>query len=333
MVSFGPPDGSVSPDRPAIPVLFVGGSASSGSTLLGALLGRLPGFFNAGEMNLLWEKWLRPSQHCGCGAPLSACPFWSAVVADVEAAGVDPARMAEFADRLDHTRRLPTVLARRLTPDSAAAWTELAAGTARLYEAAFRHSGASYLVDLSKVPTHLLLLQSVPAADVRVLHLVRDGRAVAFSWERRRRLARAGVPQGAGMRRHGSVLDDLLIWHFQNFAIDRLRRRFRHATRVRYESIAASPAVALPRALARLGLEVREAGPLEDGLVARGQHAVGGKDRVRFAGAGTAVAVDDAWRRELGSLRLALWSLMAAPGLLRFGYPIRASRSSDSERL
>ncbi len=312
-------------------VLFVGGSAKSGSTLLGSLLGRLPGFFNAGEMNLFWEKWRRPSQLCGCEARLAECPFWSTVVADITAAAVDPARMAELAERLDHTRRLPTVLARRLRRETSAAWSELAAGTACLYESAHRHSGASYLVDLSKVPTHLLLLRDIPDADVRVIHLVRDGRAVAYFWERRRRLVRAGVPQGAGMRRHGSVLADLLIWHVQNFAIDRLRRPFRHGTRIRYESIAGAPTAALSRALASLDVGNQEYDRLEDGLVARGQHAVGGNDRVRFAQTGTPVAVDDAWRRELDGLRLWLWSLLAAPGLRRFGYPIRPSRPPGAE--
>ena len=56
-------------------------------------------------------------------------------------------------------------------------------------------------------------------------------------------------------------------------------------------------------------------------------HAVGGNDRVRFAGSGTAVAVDEAWKAELSGLRLRLWTLLASPGLRHFGYPLGVSRS------
>ena len=302
-------------------VLFVGGSGKSGSTLLGALLGRRPGLFNAGEMNLFWGKWLDPDQLCGCGTRLDACPFWSAVVGEVGAAGVEPGRMAELAERLDHTRRLGRVLSRRLSGAASREWAELAAGTGHLYRAAYRHSGASYLVDLSKIPTHLLLLSELRGVELRILHLIRDGRAVAYSWERKRRRARAGGDEGDGMYRHPSVAADIGIWLVQNFAIDGIARRFRHRTRLRYETLTAAPEPELSAALARLkvaGAEARspdESPPEPD-------HAVGGNDRVRFAPAGTAITPDEAWRRELSPWQIRLWSALALPGLRQFGYRV-----------
>jgi hypothetical protein len=311
--------------------LFVGGSSKSGSTLLGALLGRVPALLNLGEVNLFWSKRQEPSERCGCGAALATCPFWTAVVGELEHDGVDPERMAALATRLDHTRALPRVLGRRLSAGTAAAWAELATGTANLYRAAYRRSGANYLVDGSKLPTHLLLLRESPAIDLRVLHLIRDGRAVAWSWERKRRRARAGSEEGSGMRRHGSVLADLAIWHVQNFAIDALARRCPHSTRLQYEAMAADPAAALHRALGRLGIEHLDRNPPSDRLGASCGHAIGGNDRVRFAGEDTPVTVDEAWRRELRGPRLRLWSLLAAPGLRRFGYPVWRARRNETD--
>ena len=300
-------------------VLFVGGSGKSGSTLLGALLGRRSGLFNGGEMNLFWGKWLDPGERSGCGTRLDECPFWSAVVVEVVAAGVEPRRMAELAASLDHTRRLGRVLTRRFSGTVSGEWAELAAGTGALYRAAFRHSGASFLVDLSKIPTHLLLLKELRDVELRILHLIRDGRAVAYSWERKRRRAKAGGSEGDGMYRHPSVAADMGIWLVQNFAIDGLARRVTHSTRLQYEILTAAPESELSAALARLGVAGTEprgtAEPMDEP-----DHAVGGNDRVRFAPADTAIRPDDAWRQELSPGQLRLWSALALPGLLRFGF-------------
>jgi hypothetical protein len=300
-------------------VLFVGGSGKSGSTLLGSLLGRRSGLFNGGEMNLFWGKWLDPGERCGCGTRLDECPFWSAVVAEVGAAGVEPQRMAELAARLDHTRRLGRVLSRRLSGTVSGEWAELAAGTGALYRAAFRHSGASWLVDLSKIPTHLLLLRELRDAELRILHLIRDGRAVAYSWERKRRRAKAGGSEGDGMYRHPSVAADMGIWLVQNFAIDSIARRVDHSTRLKYETLTAAPGDELSAALRRIGMAAAEASDA-DGTSEAWDHAVGGNDRVRFAPAGTAITPDEAWRRELSPWQIRLWSALALPGLRRFGY-------------
>ena len=319
---------SMQASRPSARVLFIGGSGKSGSTLLGALLGQQSTLFNAGEMNLFWAKWRDPGERCGCGERLTECAFWGAVVADVEDVGVAPTRMAELSAQLDHTRQLPRVLSRSLHRPTSDAWAELVAGTDHLYASAFRRSRAAFIVDGSKLPTHLMLLRDLPDVDVRVLHLIRDGRAVAFSWERKRRLARAGEPQGSGMRRHRFAAADLAIWHLQNLSIDRLAGRFSHATRIRYEALATAPATAIRDALKRLEVQLADEGTVSEGLGGASGHAVGGNDRVRFAGGGTTIAADEAWKTDVRGLRLRLWTLLAAPGLRHFGYPLRVSRST-----
>lgn len=303
-------------------VLYVGGSAKSGTTLLGALLGEIPTLFDAGELNLLWEKWRRPGERCGCGERLTECEFWAAVMAEVEEDGVEPARMARLAGRLDRTRRLLRTAGRRLRRRTAAEWAELGAGTARLYRSVYRRSGAEFVVDNSKLTTHLMLLSECSDAELRLLHLVRDGRAVAYSWERMRRLQSAGLDQGRGMRHHGSAVADLAIWQLQNLLLDRLARGCAYAATIRYEDLAASPGPTLAAGLRRLGIDAScRRGPEPHAV---GAHGIGGNRRVRFAPGGTAVVIDEAWRGELGSLRGRLWTLLAAPGLWRYGYPLRA---------
>jgi len=56
--------------------------------------------------------------------------------------------------------------------------------TERLYRAIQEHAGCRLIVDTSKYPTYSYLLRLLPALDIRAVHLVRDARATAYSWQR-----------------------------------------------------------------------------------------------------------------------------------------------------
>ena len=60
-----------------------------------------------------------------------------------------------------------------------------------LYSSIMARTGCSVIVDSSKFASYGHLLASNPAFDVRVIHLVRDSRAVAHSWQRRKRRTQA----------------------------------------------------------------------------------------------------------------------------------------------
>ena len=55
-----------------------------------------------------------------------------------------------------------------------------------LYEAIAEVARARVVVDSSKLPTYAMLLDGIEGVDVRVAHLVRDPRAAAFSWQRKK---------------------------------------------------------------------------------------------------------------------------------------------------
>ena len=63
-----------------VKVLFLAGKGRSGGTLLASLLGQLPGFFNIGELNRLWDWGLVSNFRCGCGLPVQECPTWHAIL-------------------------------------------------------------------------------------------------------------------------------------------------------------------------------------------------------------------------------------------------------------
>jgi hypothetical protein len=172
-----------------IRVLYIAGSGRSGSTILDRILGQLDGWFSVGELVNLWERGLIAGRKCGCGVPVPQCPLWTAVLSRAFGApvGVDARRMALLGRQRVRPGSLPPLLAARgrtAAPDG----DEYRATLARLYRAVHDHTGCRVIVDSSKSPVYAELLATLPGADVSVVHLVRDPRASAYSWLRKKRL-------------------------------------------------------------------------------------------------------------------------------------------------
>lgn len=66
----------------AVPILYVGGTGRTGSTVLDRMLGNVPGVFAAGELTWLWFA-LRSGGRCACGAPRGLPGVGPGVAGDV----------------------------------------------------------------------------------------------------------------------------------------------------------------------------------------------------------------------------------------------------------
>jgi len=58
------------------PLVYIGGSGRSGSTLLERMLSCVPGFWPVGELVFIWERGLRRNDLCSCGARFRDCEYW-----------------------------------------------------------------------------------------------------------------------------------------------------------------------------------------------------------------------------------------------------------------
>lgn len=231
----------------AQPVIFVGGLGRSGSTLIERLLGELPGVAPLGEVVHLWDRGVRADEPCGCGQPFSRCPFWTKV--GEHAFGQWRQSQAEWLPslrmRVDRTRRLP-VLALGL-PSREAELAEYVRSYSRIYAAAAEAADARVVVDSSKHASLAYCLASI--MKLRVVHVVRDPRAVAASWRRRVRRPENGRPMTRWTPARTAV-----HWLAQNLAFEILRRRGVRVVRVRHEDLLRDPRTTVVRLAARLGL-------------------------------------------------------------------------------
>jgi hypothetical protein len=303
------------------PVVFIAGIGRSGSTLLDRMLGQATGWFSVGEVVHLWTRGLMANERCACGVIFRDCPVWSEI--GKHAFGgweqVDPMAINHMRLAVERDRHIPLLLYPRLRPgflEDVMTYTEL---ISRVYEAARVVTGASVIVDSSKHVPAALALRLNPGLDLRVVHLVRDSRGVAYSWSK---AVSRPATSGETLMTRWSPVETSLRYLAYNTLLSRIFAD--EALQVRYEDL-----VANPRAIAGSIIEWLGLGPdgLEsikaNGSVAFGtSHGISGNP-MRFTTGPVDLAVDDEWMRSMSVADRFLVTLLTFPSLMRYRYHLR----------
>jgi len=289
-------------------VIFIGGSSRSGTTLLDVMLGGLDGFFSLGEMYHVWERGFIENELCGCGTPFLTCGFWEAVTRSAfgDPESVSPHGILRLARRVQRIKFIPQMLCRKLRTSSyAAAWDEYSSILERLYSSIAMHSNASYLIDSSKAPAYGFMLNSIPALDVYVIHIVRDSRAVAYSWQRKK--IRPEIHWETQYMPRAGLVGSTSEWLISNSLNSLLGASAAGYICVRYEDLAMNPEGILATLVDWLDLDLSLVSHVvTDGSVTlRPNHTVSGNP-VRFREGKVPIVLDDAWRSQLNPWKKAL---------------------------
>jgi hypothetical protein len=232
--------------------LFIAGWGRSGSTLLGNILGQLPGFFHVGELAHVWRRAIVEDAMCGCGLAFSACPVWSRILEETFGTGAQTAarRMIELSTNVMPTHRdiyLNSLTPRAVKLHGRPGQAEFLEMLGRLYSAVAKNGPSRVIVDTSKTPFYLHALGQVPGLDVRVVHLVRDPRGTSYSWLRRidRTDARGKLPM-----EQFSVWESASRWVTWNAIVPIVAKHIGvPVTRITYESFVKSPRATLEKVL------------------------------------------------------------------------------------
>jgi hypothetical protein len=310
---------------PTVKVLAIIGMTRSGSTILDNLLGELDGFFSTGELHYLWQRGLIDARTCGCGRRLHECPVWSRVLRELARGGTaSPEEIVRWQHRSVRSRHTWRLL--RQDPARIERWPALAAYvdvTTRLYRAIARVTQARVVIDSSKRASDAAVLGLLPGIDPYFVHLVRDPRAVAFSWRRAKSELDSSSP--SHMPRY-SALNSATTWLSLNFAAEAVRRSHAgdRSIMVRYEDFVQRPGPTLRRIAALVG--ERPGGlPLQSERVASlgGNHTVSGNPS-RFRTGAVELRPDDEWSRAQSTADRTLATAMTLPMLGRYGYWLSA---------
>lgn len=285
---------------PGYTLVYILGSGRCGSTLLDLLLGGHPDILALGELSTLNTAFhpLDPPAADGLVARSAEAyvAFWGAVKERYEE-GTGQA----FEDARLNAPRWKEVA--RMSRPEVNRW---ARRNELILEAAHALSGRPILTDASKRAHRLFLLHRSGRFELKVIHLVRDGRAVANSY----------------LHRYDSFGAGLRTWTTTALAASLLRRRFyqRDWLRVRYEDLAADPEATLRWVCAFLGVR------FVPQMLAYRSHpsfGVGGNPLVKEGGS-EAIRLDERWRQQLNAGHRLLFGLAA--GWLNRLYGYRAFR-------
>jgi hypothetical protein len=318
-------------------LVYILAASHSGSTLLAMLLGGHPELCTVGELKVSSlgdvERY-----RCSCGTPILSCPFWLAVGSDLAAAGhsfrVDRPGLDFLAAPSRYARRLLRPLHRgpalelirdvalSMDPSWAGHLARVRSRNAALVRAVLARTGRRAIVDSSKVGLRLKYLLRDPALDVKVIRLMRDGRAVALTYVDPAGFADAAKPELRGGGMGGSRAAERLSmaqaareWRRCQEEAEALlaglpRERW---TELRYEDLCTDSEAALRRLFAFLGVRT----DVSIALRKWEHHVIGNGMRLDTT---REVRLDDRWRATLAATQLATFDAVAGDMNRRLGY-------------
>jgi hypothetical protein len=317
---------------------YILSASHSGSTLLALLLGGHPDVCTVGEIKATSlgdpEKY-----RCSCGALIRQCPFWARVSKTMGDRGF-PFEVTQAATDLrtgasPYVRRLLKPLHRggllERVRDAALslspAWRRSLDRTQRLNGALVRGlldlTGKAVIVDSSKMALRLKYLLRNPDLDVRVVRLIRDGRAVSLTYMDPAHFADARDP---GLREGGmggdrawqrlSMTSAAHEWRRSNEEAECLLKGLDPSrwTEVRYEEVCTDTERTLARLFSFLGLDPSRGAR---SLRSFDHHIVGNGMRLDTT---TEVRLDERWRSVLTPRDLEDFESEAGPLQRRLGY-------------
>jgi len=226
-------------------VVYIGGVEHNGSTFLGVTLGHHPQIACVGELSMLPREGWSGDYLCACGLRVVDCPFWADALATwKQTANVEVQAFVALEDAIDRNRRLPRLVLEKYIHSSK--FSTYCDYTRALFHAVQQASGNSVIVDTSKRFSRALALSMVDGIDLRIIHLVRDARGVAYSWSKPIR------------PRRRTWWDSSLRWNLINGAFELVRKIVgdEQAMLVRYEDFISEPVATLGKMSNFIGVDL-----------------------------------------------------------------------------
>jgi hypothetical protein len=318
-----------------IKVLYIAGWGRSGSTILGRILGQVEDFFMIGELRYVWDRGLIENRLCSCGTPFRECPLWQEVMFRAFGGNdrIDAKELVELRERGLRTRHVLLAPTRQSLQARVDRMDKYLEASERLYRAVRDVSSSKVIVDTSKFPSYAYLLRNVPNIELYLLHLVRDPRAVAYSWASRKKpQSNRGEEAGNLMKPH-SLIGSSLAWNEWNFAIERAWKRVPERYMwLRYEDFVESPQNTVESILQFLGEKEAESPFVNEREISLEMTHTFSGNPDRFRSGTVTVKPDEEWRHKMGNVQQASITALTCPGLVRYGYPLRPQRDLIDKR-
>ena len=304
--------------------------------MLDLTLGQVAGFFSLGEVYHIWERSFIENQLCGCGKPFRQCDFWREVV-DQAFGGweqLDAHHMLRIQRSVARVRHIPYLAFPRLRGRVfQATLQEYTAVLEQLYTAIARISGSNVLIDSSKALPQAFILSEMPNLDVMFIHLVRDSRAVVYSWQRKKRRPEIYWKQEY-MPVYGVLRGAIQEWMLPNLVLKWLSKKIQNFKLVKYEYFVKYPKDVITDILVHAGVYEQDFDFLEDNRVIRFgvNHTVSGNP-LRFRYGRMEISLDEEWKKSMSLSHKVIVTLITMSLLKRYGYSLAwVNNTGDGSR-
>ncbi|MGI8692705.1 MAG: sulfotransferase [Geodermatophilaceae bacterium] len=326
-------DSAVSASPVRTKVLSIVGPGRSGTTILASVLGEVHGVTSAGEVRWLWLRGVLEQRSCACALPPAQCPLWSVVLDRVlgSRAADDGGDSPAVREILAAQRDLGTLLNRwrlmRSVGGHGKAWPALLrmqAANGEVISTLAERTQAELIVETSKRAQDAAVFASMDSIDHYVLHVVRDPRAVAYSWRRKK-------PTGPGMARRTMSTRRLLPsakrWAENCVGAELLRRQIPRDRWlfIRYEDFSNVPRATVDRVLEFLDVDAKAPFDDADTVTLRPNHIVAGNPS-RFRTGPVQIVPDSEWQSRMTRRDQLSVTGLLLPLMLRYGYSARVPR-------
>ena len=180
-----------------INLIYIASTGRSGSTLLDMLLGSHSQIATIGEIQILPHEILQKDcMPCGCGKPIPECSFWQEVIQQVRPLNQPQPQISHFRERHNagKTLRWKHLLEFHFESVIASKQNKIDIYGQNNYQLFDKFLDATekstqvrptWIIDASKDPYRLLWLVKSNLFNIKVLHLVKDPRAFAYSMTKR----------------------------------------------------------------------------------------------------------------------------------------------------
>ena len=185
-------------------------------------------------------------------------------------------------------------------------------------------SGSRIIVDSTKHASYAFVLRDVPGLSLRLIHLVRDSRGVAYS-NTKARVLKPEIAQQPGVERPYMPTQPpwrtAIDWEIKNLLfyllVDSGKRR-----RVKYENLMSRPSEELKAIAHFAGIDQPCEGTWDAAtrtFTSLPLHTLGGNP-VRFRRGRVRLELDEEWKSKMSRRQKALVSVLTYPLLLAYGY-------------
>ncbi len=301
-----------------IKVIYITGEGRSGSTLLERILGQHKKIFAAGELIYIWERSFIENQLCSCNKSFYECEVWKDIILNFrkKVPNINP---SEVIDAFMNTSRIRHYFFKKDFNKTKYAQFINNIYT-NLYTAILETVNKEFIIDSSKQPVFAHILKDNPNLELYILHLIRDPRAVAYSWQKKK--VRPEIKNKVEYMPRYSPIRTAISWNVVNkICFDLSKEENLKYMLIRYEDLVSNLKEILNKIYSLLSLEnnFKDLFLDEKTIFLSKNHTVAGNP-IRFKTGEIKLIPDEKWKLSMNKWNQLFLKILCYKALKRFGY-------------